>query len=200
MAECAQVRPLLYPYLEREAGPGEAMTVAAHLSDCTACKILLARKRRLARMLEDGLEDSIPVGDDFVRSVMATLPEGPPPREPEPRRKRGLKLALWAGFALVAGQIGSGRWPVPEGGWPSISLPSIDVPAGEGALHGLLDWVRWAALAIDALVRGAPLDVSLSAIGLVAFSIAAATLLAGTVGTSALLAVVARSWLGSRRA
>ena len=91
MSGCDQIRPLLYQYLEREAEPAEAMTVASHLSDCTACKILLARKRRLARMLEEGLEDSIPVGDDFVRSVMATLPDGPPPQtsDPTPRRYRG---------------------------------------------------------------------------------------------------------------
>ena len=94
--DCERVRPLLYPYIEREAEPAEAMLVAEHLTGCTACKILIARKRHLARMLESGLEDRIPVGEEFVRSVMATLPEGPPPA-PKSRRKRHLMLA--AGIA-----------------------------------------------------------------------------------------------------
>ena len=112
MADCVQIRPLLYPYLEREAGPAEAMDVAHHLSDCTACKILMARKRRLARMLEEGLEDSIPVGDDFVHSVMATLPDGPPPRTRKSRGNRGLKLAALIGVLFSLGQTAAGRWPV----------------------------------------------------------------------------------------
>ena len=199
MAGCAQIRPLLYQYLEREAGPGEAMDVASHLSDCTACKILLARKRRLARMLEEGLEDSIPVGDDFVRSVMATLPEGPPPGPPRPGRKRGLKLAVWIGLALAAGQAVSGRWPLPGGGIPSLTLPVIDVPAGEGTFRGLLEWVRWASLAFDSLVSGAPFELSLSGIGLAFGAVAVVTLLIGTIGTSALVGVAMRSLLRSRR-
>ena len=93
--DCERIRPLLYPYIEREAEPAEAMLVAEHLTGCTACKILIARKRHLARMLENGLEDRIPVGEEFVRSVMATLPDGPPPKS---RRKRHLMLAAGSIF------------------------------------------------------------------------------------------------------
>jgi anti-sigma factor RsiW len=200
MSDCAQVRSLLYQYLEREAGPAEAMTVAAHLSACTACKILLARKRRLARMLEEGLEDNIPVGDDFVRSVMATIPEGPPPRDPAPKRKRGLKLAAWFGVALVLSRAASGHWPLPDGGWPGFALPSVDLPAGADGLQGLLECVRWAALALDAVAGGAPVEISLSVVGLAALVGAAASLLAGTVAASAVVAVVARSLIGWRGA
>lgn len=199
MTGCAQIRPLLYQYLEREAEPGEAMVVASHLADCTACKILLARKRRLARMLEEGLDDSIPVGEDFVRSVMATLPDGPPPRTPRPGRKRGLKLAAWIGLALAAGQTISGRWPLSGGGMPSLTLPVIDVPAGEGTFRGLLDWVRWASLAFDTFVGGAPFGLSLSGIGLALGAVAAATLLVGAIGASAIVAVAMQSLLRSRR-
>ena len=71
------------------------MRVARHLSDCTACRILLARERRLASMLAEELED-LPVGEDFVQAVMATLPQEPPPRRR--RRYRGLKLAGLAGI------------------------------------------------------------------------------------------------------
>lgn len=199
MADCNQIRPLLYPYLEREAGPAEAMDVASHVSGCTACKILMARKRRLARMLEEGLEDSIPVGDDFVTSVMATLPEGPPPRTPAPGRKRGLKLAVWAGLLLALGQAGASRWPLLGSARPSLALPSIDVPAGEGTLNGLLDWVRWAAMAFETLAAGSSFQLSLSGIGLALGATAAASLLVGVVGTSAFVAVATRSLLRSPR-
>jgi anti-sigma factor RsiW len=200
MAGCCEIRPLLYQYLEREAGPGEAMDVASHLSDCTACKILLARKRRLARMLEEGLEDSIPVGEDFVRSVMATLPDGPPPRTPQPGRKRGLKLAVWIGLALATGRAVCDRWPLSGDGVPSLSLPVIDVPAGEGTFRGLLDWVRWAGLAFDALIGGAPFEMSLSGIGTALGAVATVALLIGAIGSSALLAIAMRSFLRSPRA
>lgn len=200
MADCAQIRPLLYQYLEREAAPAEAMDVASHLSNCTACKILLARKRRLARMLEEGLEDSIPVGDEFVRSVMATLPEGPPPRTPKPGRKRGLKLAVWSGVVLGLVQAMASRWPLAGVGRPSLTLPTLDVPAGEGAWNGLLDWVRWAALAFETLAGGAPFELSLSGIGLALGTTATVSLLIGALGTSAFVIVATRSLLRARRA
>ena len=199
MASCVQIRPLLYQYLEREADPGEAMDVAAHLSDCTACKILLARKRRLARMLEEGLEDSIPVGDDFVTSVMATLPEGPPPRTPSPGKKRGLKLAVWAGLAFAVGQSVSGQWPLYGGGRPSLTLPFIDLSSGEGTFRGLLDWVRWANLALETLVTGAPVELSLAGIGFAVVTTTALMFLIGAIGTSAVVGVAMRTLLRTTR-
>lgn len=198
MAACSQIRPLLYHYLEREAGPAEAMDVASHLSDCTACKILLARKRRLARMLEEGLEDSIPVGDSFVHSVMATLPDGPPPRTPESKHGRGLKLAALVGVLFTLGQTAAGRWPASGGAWPSLALPSIDVPSGGGSFQGILEWVRRAALAVDTLAGGSPFELPLAGMGLTVGATAALTLLIGVAASSALIAVAARSYLRSR--
>ena len=103
MASCDGVRPLLSHVVEGELTPDEAMRVARHLSDCTACKIMLAREHRLAEMLERDLED-LPVGEEFVRSVMDTLPQGPPPRRRGRRGWRGLKLAGSLGF-LGAGAM-----------------------------------------------------------------------------------------------
>jgi len=199
MAECTQIRPLLYQYLEREAGPAEAMDVASHLSDCTACKILLARKRRLARMLEEGLEDSIPVGDDFVSSVMATLPDGPPPRRPLVKRNRGLKLAALVGLLLTLGQTSALRWPVSAGEWPSLALPNFDTAAGEWPFQGILDCVRWVAVTIETLTGGSPFAVPLSGIGLVVGAMVALTALVVIIGSSTVLAVTTRSFLRSRR-
>ena len=103
MSRCEEIRPLLFRVEESEATPEQAMRVARHLSDCTACRILQARERRLARMLAQELED-VPVGEDFVRSVMSTLPSGPPPRRGTKTTKRGLKLAgLLVGAGLLGG-------------------------------------------------------------------------------------------------
>ena len=92
MVDCKQLAPLLSRVAEGEAAPDEAIRAARHLSDCTACRISLARERRLAAMLEDGLEDSLPVGEDFVQSVMDKLP-AEPPRATRPSRRRHLRLA-----------------------------------------------------------------------------------------------------------
>ena len=93
MISCESVRPLLARYSEGEVTPEQAIAVARHLPDCTACRIFLARERRLASMLSEELED-FPVGEDFVRTVMATLPPDPPPRRFARRR---LKLVGMAG-------------------------------------------------------------------------------------------------------
>jgi hypothetical protein len=70
---------LLHAVAYGEAGPQDAMLTARHVSDCTACRILLARERRLAAVLDGGLEDHLGVGEEFLESVMAHLPLGPPP-------------------------------------------------------------------------------------------------------------------------
>ncbi len=94
MGHCDPFGPLLSRVAEGEANPDEAMRAARHLSDCTACLITLARERRLAAMLEDGLEDSVQVGEDFVRAVMDNLPAEPPkPERRKKKKRRTLKLA-----------------------------------------------------------------------------------------------------------
>jgi anti-sigma factor RsiW len=85
---CTNVLPWLSRVAEREASPEEAMHTARHLSDCTACRIVLARERRLAEMLDQGLDDPLQVGEDFVKSVMANLPQEPPPRVRRGRNNR----------------------------------------------------------------------------------------------------------------
>jgi len=89
MMICERIRPLISRRSEGELTPDQAMEVALHVPLCTGCRILEARERRLAELLSTDLED-LPVGEDFVSNVMATLPIGPPPRQ---LRRRGLKLA-----------------------------------------------------------------------------------------------------------
>jgi len=86
MGVCRQLRPLLDRVVDGEATPDEALVSARHLPQCTACRIRLARARRLAEMLEQGLDDPLQVGEEFVQNVMARLPEHPPRK----RRPRGL--------------------------------------------------------------------------------------------------------------
>jgi predicted anti-sigma-YlaC factor YlaD len=93
MSSCERIRPLLYRVAECEADPEESMRTARHLSKCTACRIVLAREARLARMLEEDLCDSLPVGEDFVRAVMASLPADPAWRERFGRRRARLAAA-----------------------------------------------------------------------------------------------------------
>jgi predicted anti-sigma-YlaC factor YlaD len=94
MPECQQIRPLLGPVHEGEATPEEAILVARHISDCTACRILLARERRLMEILSRGLND-LDVSEEFVQEVMHTLPSDPP-QKPITRKKRGgIKLASY---------------------------------------------------------------------------------------------------------
>jgi len=197
MTDCERVRPLLFPYIEREAAPAEAMLVADHLTGCTACKILIARKRRLARMLDRGLEDRIPVGEEFVRSVMATLPEGPPPRPDKVGRRRHLRIAGTLGVLAGLAPAVAARLPGVTTGPGSIWC-GLDPQSGSAAYDNLLDVARGAVVAVAGWLSGAPFDLSL-----VLPVIPAATLAAVAFGalavSSGLLAFAAGSILGSRR-
>jgi len=155
MASCAEIAPLLFRADEGEATPEQAMRAARHLAGCTACKIHLARERRLSTMLTEDLED-LPVSEEFVHSVMATLPKGPPPSGK--RRKRGLKLASFSGslglLALcVFGAQGFTAIRLPAAGLPVFNPDSI----GEG-LGALLGLVRVALIALQSVAAELPLQ------------------------------------------
>ena len=199
MADCKQIQPLLYSLIEQEAEPAEAMEVASHLANCTACKILLARKRRLARMLEEGLEDSIPVGEEFVPSVMATLPEGPPPEDRKTWRNRGLKLAGFSGLLLALGQAAAARLPMGGLERPALALPSVDHPAGDGAYQGVLDLIRWTVLAFETLAGRIPVELALPSLGTAFLAATVVVVVVGVLGSSAVVAMAAGSYMHSRR-
>ena len=129
MVACDRVRPLLFRFQEGEASPQEAMLVARHLPDCTGCRILLARESRLAKILAEDLDD-LPVGEDFVRSVMATLPNELPPLrlKPAKRKLRGLKLAGFMALAalpLIPTAVGSGPNSLSMAMWPGSLVESV---------------------------------------------------------------------------
>jgi len=192
MGKCEPVKPLLYRVAECDASPEEAMRVARHLPDCTACRILLARERRLAAMLEQDLQD-LPADEEFVRSVMETLPADPPRPRARQRSRRGLKLALLAVLlyggllALSQGGLGVGR------GAAAPSLPSLDPPSAQGAGEGLLQVVYLAATALRTAATQLPL--SLPAAGGALHALLLLGLLSGALllAGSTLLAFAARS-------
>jgi len=127
LKDCLELRPVLSRVAEGEACPEEALAAARHLEDCTACRIVLARERRLAQMLERELDDGVAVGEDFLREVMERLPEGPPPRR-ERRNRRGLTVAMLAGLsALTAGAAAA--WPASQGAGGG-SLLAASLPLG----------------------------------------------------------------------
>jgi len=159
---CQSLAPLLYRVAEGEAAPDEAMRSARHLSDCTACRILLARERRLAAMLEEGLDDPLQVGEDFVQTVMATLPQGPPPapshkRKAALRKRRLLKLASLAGLIgvipLVATARGSGD--LPQALTWSLK-PMLEAPLADGLTDGVLRLGGLVVLVLGRLASGFP--------------------------------------------
>jgi anti-sigma factor RsiW len=192
MADCEQIRSLLYPYIECEAEPAEAIEVANHLSNCTACKILMARKHRLGQMLEEGLHDSIPVGEEFVCSVMATLPDGPPPRRNRRKRRRGFDLAVLLGVGLTAAQAVAARLPGAPAESAGLTLPSIALPSADSVSPGFETAAGVVSTAANALVGNGPFELSaLPAIGagLAIVFVGVATVL--LVGSSAVVAVAA---------
>jgi hypothetical protein len=187
MARCEDIRPLLCRSVDHEVEPTEAFVLAAHLADCTACKIVLARRRRLAEMLERDLPD-IPVGEDFVRAVMDTLPDGPPPR----RARRGIKLAvLLCGIAGASG-IAARPWLEGNGVSARMMLPGLESSPPD-SLPRSLDVLGWAVAAVDAAVGKLALAASVPA------GVAdAASLLAVSAGSAAVVAcglALAAGWL-----
>jgi len=190
---CRELAPLLCRLAEGEATPKEAMRSARHLSDCTACRITLARERRLAAMLEQGLEDPVPVGEDFVRAVMETLPLGPPPAPRRRCARRHLKLAGLLALSALAPLISSSPHGAESAGEGlSGLLPLPQVPIADGLADGVLHLSGLLLTAVDRLAAAAALGGDLPLPGLVAglalVPLALATLLAwaGALGLAAL--------------
>jgi len=199
MNTCDRLRPLLYRIAEGESTPDEAMLVGRHVPDCTTCRILLAREQRLARMLEEELDD-LPVGDDFARSVMATLPDGPPPGSDEcatirrRRRWRGLKLAgffggLFGGSLLAWQQLSFSG----SGGGMTLASPSLD--RAEALAQGLTGLLRLALVtfeALQALTARLSLDLPAFSSGTGLLGLFAALLLASGLAAATVVVVAAR--------
>ena len=73
MTSCRCIHPLLHRSFESELSAEESLRLARHLPECTACRIRLARERRLAQLM-DAIEDNLQVDDSFADGVMADPP------------------------------------------------------------------------------------------------------------------------------
>jgi hypothetical protein len=189
MAMCDRIRPLLYRLAEQEADPAEAIEAARHLPRCTACKILLARERRLAVLLERELID-LAVDETFVRDVMDTLPAAPPRRAAPIRVLRGLKLALLAGLVLLGGGAGDGQ-ALPVTATPWFAAPTVDVdgPSNTGSPVLVV-----AALTVRAIATAVPALLSHMAVPGTALRVGAALALLVVLLGSGLLALALAGW------
>lgn len=107
MIRCRRALPLIVRSIEGETSPEDALRLARHVEDCTSCRILLARERRLAGML-DAMGDVVAVDESFLAEVMASLPERVAPRSAADRTARGWRRGLkLAGTASVV-TLGAG--------------------------------------------------------------------------------------------
>ena len=153
MNSCRRIRPLIGSLAEGELAPAEAIRVARHLPDCTVCRIVAAREQRLARMLEEDLDD-LPVGEDFVRTVMATLPDGPPPDADLAARRRtarrGLKLAGLIGL-LAASGLQLWQQVAVQGFVARPALPTPSLDQSETILQAIAGLVGFVLMTLEAL-------------------------------------------------
>jgi hypothetical protein len=101
-------------------------------------------------MLEDVWEDQLQVGEDFVRSVMDNLPQGPPP--PRRAKQRHLKLAGLAGMIAIAPLLAARAIHFDGLGGSIAQLPGIgepDLGGAERLLSALVGSVRSLPVALD---------------------------------------------------
>jgi predicted anti-sigma-YlaC factor YlaD len=197
---CKSIAPLLYRVAEGEAAPDEAMLTARHLSDCTACRILLARERRLAAMLDEGLDDPLQVGEDFVQAVMANLPQGPPPA---PRGRAARRKRILLKLASLAGLIGAG--PLVATAHGSVDLPQtlawslrpvFEAPLADGLADGALHLGGLFILVLDRVASGLPAGGEVGLGGALTGLALALAAIVTTASTAGVLAVAVGGLIG----
>jgi predicted anti-sigma-YlaC factor YlaD len=152
---CDELSPLFGRIVDGEATPEEALLAAQHLSDCTSCRIILAREQRLAAILEQGMEDPLQVSESFVTEVMARLPQDPPPPPKRKSKRRNLKLASFAGLvgvliwqalrSKIGDSIGDSAWSL---------IPRLTPPETEGFSEGATQVGVLMLTAMDHLAGG----------------------------------------------
>ena len=76
MSDCLDMRPLIDRIAEGEATPEEALALGRHLPDCTVCRILLAKARRLNEMVDE-IGEPLEVDESFLKDIMDSLPDDP---------------------------------------------------------------------------------------------------------------------------
>jgi anti-sigma factor RsiW len=140
--------------VDGEAAPDESLRLARHLSECTACRILLARERRLAEAL-NGMEDEAIEEDAFRARVMDALGSGAYPRlrnRPRSARRRGLRLAVWLAVVPALDVARHLSWRFDWNGF-GLAFGRPDLERAAGLLVG---WAGAAASALSGATAGIP--------------------------------------------
>jgi len=188
---CERVRPSLYRFAEGEAGPAESLVVARHLPDCTACRILLARERRLQEMLDD-LADPLPLDERFLSEVMSAISSRPQPRRKPRRLALAVKLAIVLAVLALGTAVASRVAPTFVSSVTASLVPPLDPDAAGGPYGPTAGLARLLMVVLDRMVAFAPAAPSLgwpvtAALGAILPGLGLALVLAG------FLALAARS-------
>ena len=199
MNGCPGFRPLIQASVEGDTRPADALRVARHVRDCTACRILLARESRLKRMLDD-LDEPIEVDEGFFRSVMASLPERTPPpttlAEPAARRRRGLRLAGLGAVAALSGGMAAKVLPSLRLDLTAPAVPRFSPEDTDGWFSLFGSAAQWVRVTAQSLAwTGTPETFGPHAIGLMSVELA---MLIAAIGLAISGALMLASRAGSR--
>lgn len=151
---CTEMAAVIGRTVDGEAAPDESLRLARHLSVCTACRIVLARERRLAEAL-NGMEDEVIEDDAFRARVMDSLGSRACPRRgnrPRSALRRGLRLAC---LLATLPAIEAARHFFLRFDWDGIGLV-LGRPDLERAAGLLAAWAGAAASALAGASAGVP--------------------------------------------
>jgi hypothetical protein len=189
---CERARPLIVRSVVGELAPRAALRLARHVEACTACRILLARERRLAQVL-DGLDDVVPVDASFFDSVMASLPDRPSHASPSRRERlrRGLRLAGLSAMLVAGGGLAARFLPFLRFDLATPAMPRFAGDETEGWFTfagAAAQWVRMTAQTLSWSIPSGSLGAKL-----------ALTLFAGAVLAGAVVALATSATIALRR-
>ncbi len=135
---CPELSAVIGRTVDGEATPDESLRLARHLSECTACRIVLARERRLAEALNE-MEDAA-IDDEALRArIMDSLANRASPRRgtlPRTVFRRGLRLAVWLAAVPALEFVRQLLWRFDGSGFGLVLRPP-DVERATGLLSGL---------------------------------------------------------------
>jgi hypothetical protein len=188
LSGCERARPLLVRSVEGELAPRAALRLARHVEACTACRILLARERRLAQVL-DGLDDVVPVDASFFDSVMASLPERPSASSVPTRRerlRRGLRLAGLCAGLVAGGGLAARFLPFLRFDLATPAMPRFAGDDTEGWISVVGSAAQWVRMTAQTLSWSIPAG----SLGKLALTLAVEAILVGAVVALATSAAV----------
>ena len=184
MTRCDLIAALLPRVADGDAGATDVTRVERHVRDCTSCRILLARERRLSEAI--GTIRDVEVDALFTASVMNGLAIRFPRRK---RDRGGLKLAVLGGLIVLGSAIAN----TPQRGWATAihatTPPMLPADIADPAASGLVSFTQLVLMTLRTAAEAPLVAAALGATPYV-LAIAALALFAGALFGSTLLAVL----------